>query len=102
MNGTVLPHPTIVEAGKENEDTTLYLAAGLLQKGPNQIKISVKRTSGNTDSTEELVLLYRTSPPGDTPAVLSLSVSHSQIDAENADDVSVTVTYKNINWYDSI
>lgn len=102
LNGTELPDPTIVEAGKENEDTTLYLDAGLLQKGPNQIKISVKRTSGNNDSTQELVLLYRTSPPGDTPAVLSLSVSHSQIDAENADDVSVTVTYKNINWYDSI
>lgn len=102
LNGDKQPGTIIVAPGEENEDTALWLGAELLQKGSNRIEIEVERTSGNNDVTKELVLLYRTSPPGDTPAVLNFSVSHSRIDAKDADDVSVTVTYKNINWYDYI
>ncbi|WP_339507683.1 hypothetical protein [Pseudomonas sp. RL_35y_Pfl2_P42] len=93
---------TTIAKGKERDNTPLYIPPEWFQKGLNKIKFSVKRTSGNCDFTDELILLHRTSPPGDTPPVLNLSVSHSSIGPEQANKVSVTVNYKNMNWYDTI
>ncbi|MFJ2539134.1 hypothetical protein [Pseudomonas sp. NPDC087614] len=93
---------TTIAKGKELDNTPLYIPPEWFQKGLNKIKFSVKRTSGNCDFTDELILLHRTSPPGDTPPVLNLSVSHSSIGPEQANKVSVTVSYKNMNWYDTI
>ncbi|WP_130899953.1 hypothetical protein [Pseudomonas sp. Sample_11] len=101
VNGTKGPHTTIAE-GKENVDTPLRLPAGLLQKGLNRIKIHIERTSGNGEFTPELVLYHRTSPPGDLPPVLNLTVSHKVINQAEADKFKVTVTYANVQWYDLI
>jgi hypothetical protein len=101
VNGIKGPHTTIAE-GKENLDTPLRLPAGLLQKGLNLVKIHVERTSGNDEFTPELVLYHRTSPPGDSPPVLNLTVSHKVINQTEADKFKVTVTYANVQWYDRI
>ncbi len=101
VNGIEGPRTTIA-AGKESDDTPVRLTAGLLQKGLNRLKYTIKRTSGNEDSTEDLVLYHRTSPPGDTPPVLDLTPSHKVIGAGEADKFKVTVTYDNLQWYDRI
>jgi len=101
VNDVQGPSTTIAE-GKENDDTPLRLAAGLLQKGLNRVRIYIERTSGNNESTPELVLYHRTSPPGDLPPVLNLDVSHKFIGAAEADKFKVTVTYDNPQWYDRI
>ncbi|SIR05728.1 hypothetical protein SAMN05216509_0341 [Pseudomonas sp. B10] len=101
VNGIEGPRTTIA-AGKESDDTPVRLTAGLLQKGLNRLKFTIKRTSGNEESSEELVLYHRTSPPGDTPPVLDLTPSHKVIGAGEADKFKVTVTYDNLQWYDRI
>lgn len=101
VNGIEGPRATIA-AGKESDDTPVRLTAGLLKKGLNRLKFTIKRTSGNEESTEELVLYHRTSPPGDTPPVLDLTPSHKVIGAGEADKFKVTVTYDNLQWYDRI
>jgi len=93
---------TTIAAGEENDDTPVRLPAGLLQKGLNRIKFTIKRTSGNEESTKELVLYHRTSPPGDTPPVMNLSVSHTIIGPEEAKKFKVTAIYENAQWYDRI
>lgn len=101
VNDNKGPSTTIAE-GKESDDTPLRLPAGLLQKGLNRIKIHIERTSGNDELTPELVLYHRTSPPGDLPPVLNLTVSHKVINQAEADKFKVTVTYANLQWYDRI
>lgn len=101
VNGTV-EDTTSVKEGKETEDTPLYLAPGLLRKGLNRVRILIKRISGNEEATPELVLFYKTSPPGDTPPVMNLSLNHRTIDAANADDVYATVDYNNSQDHDKI
>lgn len=101
VNDNKGPSTTIAE-GKESDDTPLRLPAGLLQKGLNRIKIHIERTSGNDELTPELVLYHRTSPPGDVPPVLNLTVSHKVINQTEADKFKVTVTYANVQWYDLI
>jgi hypothetical protein len=101
VNDNKGPSTTIAE-GKESDDTPLRLPAGLLQKGLNRIKIHIERTSGNDELTPELVLYHRTSPPGDSPPVLNLTVSHKVINQAEADKFKVTVTYANLQWYDRI
>lgn len=93
---------TTVAAGEEEDDTPLRLDEGLLRKGLNRINIKIERTSGNEETTKDLVLYHRTSPPGDTPPVLNLTVSHKVIGAGEADKFKVTVTYDNAQWYDRI
>lgn len=101
VNDNKGPSTTIAE-GKESDDTPLRLPAGLLQKGLNRIKIHIERTSGNDELTPELVLYHRTSPPGDLPPALNLTVSHKVINQAEADKFKVTVTYDNLQWYDRI
>ncbi|MGY3643386.1 MULTISPECIES: hypothetical protein [Pseudomonas] len=101
VNDNKGPSTTIAE-GKESDDTPLRLPAGLLQKGLNRIKIHIERTSGNDELTPELVLYHRTSPPGDLPPALNLTVSHKVINEAEADKFKVTVTYDNLQWYDRI
>ena len=101
VNGTV-EDTTSVKEGKETEDTPLYLEPGLLRKGLNRVRILIKRISGNEEATPELVLFYKTSPPGDTPPVMNLSLNHRTIDAANADDVYATVDYNNSQDHDKI
>ncbi|MBH3446904.1 Ig-like domain-containing protein [Pseudomonas moraviensis] len=101
INDNKGPSTTIAE-GKESDDTPLRLPAGSLQKGLNRIKIHIERTSGNDELTPELVLYHRTSPPGDLPPVLNLTVSHKVINQAEADKFKVTATYANVQWYDLI
>jgi YVTN family beta-propeller protein len=91
-----------IAKGEEGENTTLTIPSERFQRGRNNIKFSVKRPSQNEEFTKDLILLYRSSPPGDVPPVLAINVSHESIGADQADDVSVTVTYKNAQWYDRI
>ncbi|WP_064118249.1 hypothetical protein [Pseudomonas fluorescens] len=93
---------TTIAKGKEQDDTPLRIPPGLFQKALNRIKFTIRRTSGNDDSTKDLILLHRTSPPGDTPPVLNLSVSHKNIGPVEADKVAVTLSYQNMQWYDLI
>ncbi|CRL51118.1 hypothetical protein [Pseudomonas sp. URMO17WK12:I11] len=93
---------TIVAEGEEEKDISLTVPPDYFQKGNNELNIRVRRTSGNTELTQPLKLLYRSSPPGDTPPVLAINVSHQSIGVDEADSVTVTVTYKNIQWYDRI
>ncbi|WP_095129370.1 hypothetical protein [Pseudomonas sp. Irchel s3h14] len=92
----------IIAKGKESENTTLTIPSERFHRGRNNIKFSVERLSQNEEFTRDLILLYRSSPPGDVPPVLAIKVSHESIGADEADDVSVTVTYKNAQWYDRI
>lgn len=91
-----------IAKGEEAENTTLTIPSERFQRGHNNIKFGVKRPSQNEEFTKDLILLYRSSPPGDVPPVLVIKVSHESIGADEADDVSVTVTYKNAQWYDRI
>lgn len=93
---------TTVAIGKEADDIPLLIPAGLFQKGENRIKFGVKRTSSNESFSKELILLHRNSPPGDNPAVLDIKISHASIGPGEAEKVSVTVSYKNMQWYDRI
>ena len=91
-----------IAKGEESENTTLTIPSERFQRGRNNIKFGVKRPSQNEEFTKNLILLYRSSPPGDVPPVLAIKVSHESIGTDEADDVSVTVTYKNAQWYDRI
>lgn len=93
---------TTIAKGAENDDTPLRIPTGVFQKGYNRIKFGIKRTSQEEEFTSDLILLHRTSPPGDTPPVLTISVSHDSIGPDEADAVSVSITYKNTQWYDRI
>ncbi len=101
LNDEVVSSTTIA-AGEENDDTALHIPPGFFQKGYNRIKFGIKRTSQAEEFTPDLILLHRTSPPGDTPPMLNISVSHDSIGPDEADDVSVSITYKNTQWYDRI
>lgn len=101
LNDDVVSSTTIAK-GAENDDTPLRIPSGVFQKGYNRIKFGIKRTSQEEEFTSDLILLHRTSPPGDTPPVLTISVSHDSIGPDEADAVSVSITYKNTQWYDRI
>lgn len=101
LNDEFASKVTIVK-DKENENTTLTVPSGRFQRGQNRIKFGVKRPSQNEEFTKDLILLHRSSPPGDVPPVLAIEVSHESIGADEADNVSATVTYKNAQWYDRI
>jgi hypothetical protein len=101
LNDDVVSSTTIAK-GAENDDTPLRIPSGVFQKGYNRIKFGIKRTSQDEEFTSDLILLHRTSPPGDTPPMLNISVSHDSIGPDEADDVSVSITYKNTQWYDRI
>lgn len=101
LNDDVVSSTTIA-AGEENDDTALHIPPGFFQKGYNRIKFGIKRTSQEEEFTPDLILMHRTSPPGDTPPVLTISVSHDSIGPDEADAVSVRITYKNTQWHDRI
>ncbi|MDR9864572.1 YncE family protein [Pseudomonas baetica] len=93
---------TTIAIGGEGKDTSLWIPAHFFEQGYNHIKFGVKRVSQNEDFTEPLVVLYHFAPPGGNPLILDLSISHTSIGQEEAENFSVTVTYENMRWYDWI
>ncbi|VEF10520.1 Uncharacterised protein [Pseudomonas fluorescens] len=99
LNGEFVDDETVID---EQAATSIFVRPGMFQKGLNRLKFHIERTSGNNEFTPKLVLLHRTFSPGGTPPALTLSVSHNSIGPGDANNVSVTVSYKNIQWYDRI
>lgn len=99
LNDEFIDDETVID---EQATTSIFVRPGMFQKGLNRLKFHIERTSGNNEFTPELILLHRTSSPGGTPPALTLSVSHNSIGPGDANNVSVTVTYKNTQWYDRI
>ncbi|WP_339508218.1 hypothetical protein [Pseudomonas sp. RL_35y_Pfl2_P42] len=109
---TSVAHKTI-QPGEENEQFDMNLPADLLNDGINQLRLRVKRISGNEDSSDPLVVLYHTprpageiTGPGDNPNLLMnlpADVITHGIDADRAArGVEVTLSYVYMREHDVI
>ncbi|MDR9864571.1 hypothetical protein [Pseudomonas baetica] len=101
LNGRAVDNTTIAK-GEEDDDTPLFIPPAFLEKGHNSLEFGVKRISQNEEFTPEIQVLFHDTPPGGTPSVLNLSISHSIIGKEDADDVLATLRYANMRWWDWI
>ncbi|WLH38113.1 hypothetical protein PSH79_12750 [Pseudomonas sp. FP2196] len=105
-------HKTI-QPGEENQRFDLQLPADLLNEGINQLRLRVKRISGNEETSEPLVVLYHTPRPageitgtGDNPNLLMTlpaDVIANGIDADRAAiGVDITLSYVYMREHDVI
>lgn len=103
----------IIQPGEENERFDLNLPADFLNEGINQLRLRVKRISGNEETSEPLLVLYHTPRPageitgtGDNPNLLMtlpVDVIANGIDADRAAiGVNITLSYVYMREHDVI
>ncbi len=93
---------TTIKKGEEAVDTSLFIPARRFLSGLNKVRFGIKRSSQAEVPTPDLVLFYRSAPPGGTPPVMTLKASHTSVGPDEADKFVLTVAYNKANWYDRI